>query len=182
LYLNWRLDGRSFWVETADTGSRGDTLYLDVQASQGAATGKVKFTQGTALLPLGVADQAITVAGTGIMYQTNEVNNLESAITNAKSIKYKKLTASGDLEGTDLNGISTFDVDATSGDVTTILPALADVVGCYCSIHVISANDLILTPDGTETINGGTGGAAVTLPLGIYFMTKAIDDWKVSGL
>jgi hypothetical protein len=175
------LDGRSFFVEIADTGSRGDSLYLDVQASQGAATGKAKYTKGTALLPLGVSDVVTAVAGTGVMYQTNKVNNLESVITNSTSIKYKTLAASGDLEASDLNGISVFDVDATAGDVTTILPALADVPGCFCFIHVANTNDLILTPDGTETINGGTAGAAVTLTPGVYSLTKTASDWKLSG-
>lgn len=51
-----------FEVAVLDTGSRGASLYLDVQATQGAATGLMKFTAGAATLVWAIANQAISVA------------------------------------------------------------------------------------------------------------------------
>lgn len=75
---------KSNWLEILDTGARGASVYLDIQSTQGAATGLGKFTAGSATVPIVVSDDvsvgspSSTVPNTLPVYQTNEVNNIYS--------------------------------------------------------------------------------------------------------
>ena len=58
---------RSFFSKVTETCARGTDLYLDDQATEAAATGKLKVTQGTATNVLFVADDVVSVADTGVV-------------------------------------------------------------------------------------------------------------------
>ena len=53
--INWE-----FWAKLSEVCSRGDSLYLDEQANEAAATGKLKKTPGNAKVVLAVAKDALT--------------------------------------------------------------------------------------------------------------------------
>ena len=50
----------TFWMTLTEACSKGDSLYLDEQANEAAATGKLKKTAGNATRVLFIADDALT--------------------------------------------------------------------------------------------------------------------------
>jgi hypothetical protein len=78
-------------IEVGEAGSRGDIVYLDIQSTQGAATGLGIFTAGAAVIPMGYANNTIVGATTSApikcpVYRTTITENaaetlLAAAIT-----------------------------------------------------------------------------------------------------
>jgi len=79
-------------IEVAEAGSRGDIIYLDIQANQAAATGLGIFTAGDAVIPMGYANNTIVGASSTVfikcpMYRTTITENAAETLLAARILE-----------------------------------------------------------------------------------------------